>query len=65
MINSFKFYLISKGIGPTQVAKRVGVTPSAVSAWLAGRSKPRLKVAKKVKKYCDVPLSIWGYAEES
>lgn len=64
MTTVFKYYLDKKGFGPTDLAKLVGVTPAAVSAWISGRSKPRIKVAKKIRKFCDAPLTIWGYSEE-
>lgn len=64
MVNLLKLYLDKKGYRPTDLANLIGVTPSAVSSWLSGRAKPRIKIAKKIRKYCDVPISTWGYKEE-
>lgn len=64
MVNLLKLYLDKKGYRPTDLANLIGVTPSAVSSWLSGRAKPRIKIAKRIKRYCDAPLSIWGYRED-
>lgn len=60
-----KSLLEKNGRNLTAVAKLVGVTPAAVCAWVHGRAKPRRRTARKLKKYCEIPLETWGYEEKT
>lgn len=41
------------------VAKRLGVTPQAVSSWIGGRTRPSRDVAAKLEAIFGIPLSSW------
>lgn len=64
MANLVKEFIEKQGRNYSAIARLVGVTPAAVGSWVHGRAKPRLKTARKLKKYCDMPLSLWGYEDK-
>jgi len=64
MTSLLKLYLEKKGYRPVDIAKLLNVSPSAVSSWITGRAKPRLKIAKRLRRFCDAPITMWGYKEE-
>lgn len=44
-----------KGIGKSELAKQIGVSPSRVSDYLAGRSLPTLPIAALISKVLGIP----------
>ncbi len=43
----------------TELARRLGVSTSAVNAWVKGHSRPRLDYAVEIEKLYGIPVAEW------
>ena len=51
--------LVSTGIAQTEIARKIGVTPGAITNYLYGKTEPTLETIKKIALAYDRPLSYF------
>lgn len=47
-----------KGISKKELAQHIGVSPSRISDYLAGRSEPTLKIAGRLCRFLNIPPAV-------
>lgn len=48
-----------KVMAPGELAKRLGVSPQAVSDWVAGKSKPKADLMAQLEDLLEIPMRAW------
>ena len=48
-----------KGLKPADVSKMAGISPSTLSDWKSGKSKPKLDKLQKIAKALGVPITYF------
>ena len=56
MYEIFEQLLQKNGVSPYKVAKKAGVTQTALSNWKLGKSTPTAKTLQKIADYFEVPI---------
>lgn len=51
-----------KVMAPGELAKRLGVSPQAVSGWVTGKSKPAPDVMARLEDLLKIPMRAWTEA---
>lgn len=58
-IKKLKLAMLEKNINQAKLAKKIGVTRAAVSAWLTGRAKPPLDVLLSLSENLEQPINYF------
>ena len=56
-----KDYLDKAKLTYTQLAHKIKISPPAIHYWIAEKSIPSIRFAKKLQKVTGIPIEHWGY----